>query len=243
MRDIDQMTHEAPYSVLSDRPDQLSTVCFQEEYIPEIDRKECRSIVKKDGEVDFGESKIVTEELAYLKSQFNAHMTFNVLTDIYSKIYQVDREAARTLELFSEILHHLVSSKRDEKVPLEIEIRCIECFIELQRTLNESVHVEFSYENKTPEEKIFPRILMGLVENAFKHGASNDPNHPLKLHLFIDEAIHFRVENIKSKQKRVHSNGIGIKNMVDLLDICYRGRYYLEVEEDASSYSCQLTLG
>ena len=239
MKDIDQMMRDAPFSVLP-RPSQAKAVCSHQAYIP---KNPCEGNRAADREVsDSKKDKVVVGELEYLKAQFNAHMTFNVLTEIYSRIYRVDKEAARTLELLSEILHYLINNKTDEKVPLRIEIRCIECFIELQRTLNESVHVEFSYENETPEEKVFPRILMGLVENAFKHGASNDPNHPLKLHLSIDEAIHFRVENVKNREKKVHSGGIGIKNMVNLLDICYRDHYYLEVEEDASSYSCQLTL-
>ena len=187
------------------------------------------------------EKQATQKELAFLKSQFNAHMTFNVLTDVYSKVYGVNQEAARALELLSDILRYSVDYEATQRIPVGVEIDCIRRFVELQRLLNQSVCVEFTCEGDY-EKEIFPRILIGLVENAFKHGISDDPDRPLRVRLSVKGDIRFEVENAKSKHRPASSHGIGTQNMKQMLDLHYKGCYQLHIEESDSSYLCQLRL-
>ena len=221
--------------------------CFMFYYrntIDQLKKQQIKQLQLRDKEVKLKdrENKVIQKELNFLKSQFNAHITFNILTSIYSKIYDVDEESACIIELFSDILHYSIDNNVHEEIPLEEEVSYIKNFIGLQKLLREDVYVDFSCRGDMSNVKIFPRIIIGLVENAFKHGVSNQPNQPIKINLIINGYLEFRVQNSKSKNKYVISNGIGNDNIIQSLEYYYTERYTFDVNESKDDYMCNLVI-
>ena len=221
--------------------------CFMFYYRNSIDKlkkQQAQELLIKDKEVALKarENKVIQKELNFLKSQFNAHITFNILTSIYSKIYDVDEESARIIELFSDILHYSIDNKVNEEIPLEEEVNYIKNFIDLQKLLREDVYVDFHCHGDVGSAKIFPRILIGLVENAFKHGVSSQPGQPIKLALVISGNVRFQVQNTKSKNRYIVSNGIGNDNIIQSLEHYYPERYTFDVDESDDDYLCNLVI-
>ena len=213
--------------------------------VSKLKERQAAELVIRDKTIELRsrENSIIQKELSFLKSQFNAHITFNVLTVIYNKIYNLDKEAAYVVELFSEILRYSADNRADSKISIKDEIQYLKNFIELQKIIKDKVCVQFICEGDAEDKKIFPRILINFVENAFKHGISNDANRPIICKLTMNGNIHFEIENAKgTREYAVSSHGIGTENLVQTLESYYSNRYILDIKESENYYRCSLML-
>ncbi|MFT7120681.1 MAG: LytS/YehU family sensor histidine kinase [Neolewinella sp.] len=93
---------------------------------------------------------------------------------------------------------------------------------------------------------IAPLILIGLVENAFKHGVRADPEGAtvaisLKLE---NEGLKFSVRN--SRPEEVASptgpHGLGLVNLRSQLELLYPNHHTLQIEDSATSFLVKLSL-
>lgn len=74
-----------------------------------------------------------TAELTFLRSQINPHFLFNTINDIYSLSYQQSDKAPTALLKLSEILRYMLREGKEDKVPLQSEIKYLENVVELQQ--------------------------------------------------------------------------------------------------------------
>jgi len=129
---------------------------------------------------------------------------------------------------------------------LNREIELIENYLSLEKIrYADRVKISFS-KNITGQEKIAPLLLLTFVENAFKHGVTDEINQA-KIDITIskkEEQLIFKVENskpitIESKEKR---ESIGLANIKKQLELLYPKAYDLIIENTASSFSANLKL-
>ena len=113
---------------------------------------------------------------------------------------------------------------------------------------DESENLEFSEEVEDKNAKIAPLILLSIVENAFKHGASGETeNAEIKIELEqAGNSFAFDVFNTKSsveqKDETDYTKGIGVENVRKQLDLVYPDRYIFDVEDGEKSYKVSLKL-
>jgi len=94
---------------------------------------------------------------------------------------------------------------------------------------------------------IAPLIFITFLENAFKHGVSN--NQPkawvnISIDISGSECV-YRVENSKLPAGAKDGNqksGIGLQNVKRRLDLSYPGRHALKVENLPDRYALQLNI-
>ena len=172
-------------------------------------------------------------ELQNLKSQLNPHFLFNTLNNIYSLI-QLDTSRAQQAVLdLSRMLRYVLYDSSRKEVPLAEEIAFLNDYIELMRIrLPRHVRVYVSLPETPSETPIAPLLFISLVENAFKHGVSNDkPSHiVIDLHE-IDSQLVCRIENScfpKTAESDRSGSGIGLQNLSRRLEMIYPGRYTFE---------------
>jgi two-component system LytT family sensor kinase len=193
-----------------------------------------------------GEKKraLLLKELGFLKNQFNSHITFNFLNFCYNQIHKSSNETAESIEIFSRMLRYSLNNKVGEKVNLENEIEHIEDFIKLQQLLNADIKVNFIKSNYySYPTLILPGILIALVENAFKHGNLNSNENPIRIEVAISlEFLNFKVSNEKNKHKINEPSGIGQHNLKQQLELLYKNKYTLKIEDKDNIYSSELTL-
>lgn len=116
-------------------------------------------------------------------------------------------------------------------------------FIAIQKCLSKQVYAEFRTEGEMGGVFILPMILAVFVENSFKHGAFNDPDHPVQILLSVKlDTLFFRAGNNKTKQTAIATTGIGLANVQQLLSIFYSGKHTLKIDETNTTYSTELTL-
>jgi two-component system LytT family sensor kinase len=131
----------------------------------------------------------------------------------------------------------------DEHVALFKEINYIAKFLKIQKCLHSEVFYEFNQEGSLEGKKIIPRLLIWLVENAFKHGQIMNKDFPIRMNLNSGpERIVFSVQNRKHLNKTVVKCGIGNRNIDQILELFYHGKYDLKVRESDHDYSVELSL-
>jgi len=172
------------------------------------------------------------DELDFLKSQFNSHLTFNFLNFIYSKALKSSEKAADAIGYFSDMLRYSLRINPQKEVGLEKELESLSNFADLQKCLDEQVCMEISHTGELGGITILPRILISFVEQAFREGIVNDFTHPVqvKLHVvtgsLIFEVWYVGLDNYKQDK------GTEEQHLKKYLDVYYGNNHRLEITEE-----------
>ena len=190
------------------------------------------------------ENQRLSAELAFLKSQINPHFLFNSLNSIYSLAYQKSDTAPEAILKLSEIMRYMLYESNDNKVDLAKELQYLQNYIDLQKIrFGNKAFVDFKITGEVGDQKIVPLLLIAFIENAFKHGVANDPSSPICLRINLDGThLHFFMENRKHMLNRDTEGGIGLNNVQRRLDLLYSGKYNLTIQDEANTYTCELSL-
>jgi len=190
------------------------------------------------------ENEKLIAELAFLKSQINPHFLFNSLNNIYSLAYQKAEKTPEAILKLSEIMRYMLYESNVDKVSLSDEIRYLENYIELQKLrFKDNIHIKFEIIGNPSGHKITPLILISFVENAFKHGIATDMDVPISITLNLSQdKLFFLVVNKKSELNKDITGGIGLPNVKRRLDLLYKNRYSLNIDDKNDIYSCELNL-
>lgn len=179
--------------------------------------------------------KIQSEaELQNLKSQLNPHFLFNTLNNIYSLIAISQERAQDTVHELSRLLRYVLYDSSRPQVLVEKDFNFVRNYIELMRIrLPEHVTLRTEIRAESPETMIAPLLFISLIENAFKHGVSN--NKPSLIEIKLTEKQKQLVCSIRNsyfpKNEQDNSgSGIGLTNLSRRLDLLY---------PDAHSFSCR----
>lgn len=190
------------------------------------------------------ETQRLTAELQFLKSQINPHFLFNSLNSIYSLAYQKSDTTPEAILKLSEIMRYMLYESNDNKVDLSKEIQYLQNYIDLQKIrFGDNAYIDLRIDGEITSQRIVPLLLIAFIENAFKHGVANDPEHPIKMVISLNhEQLHFYTENKKHTHNRDASGGIGLLNVKRRLDLLYPGKYTLTVKDEPDVYTCELSL-
>jgi sensor histidine kinase YesM len=178
-----------------------------------------------------------TIELQLLKSQIHPHFLFNTLNNLYSLTQKQSDQAPEIVLKLSGLLHYMLFECNAPEVYLTKEMAALQDYMELERLrygkrLTIQTHIQGDLEQK----KIAPLLLIPFVENAFKHGASQQLSQTcIELQLMVKgNHLFFEVINSKNASETgvIHSpgGGLGLKNVKKRLDLIYPQRYDLTIK-------------
>jgi two-component system, LytTR family, sensor histidine kinase AlgZ len=192
------------------------------------------------------ENEKLTAELTFLKAQINPHFLFNTLNNLYSLAFMNSPNTTEVIAKLSQMMRYMIYDSNHEKVLLSKEIEYIENYIDLEKLrLNNQIPIHFEVSGEVNQVKIVPLILITFLENAFKHGVSNNATDAyilVKLSIENQELI-YTVENSKLTKNNHEKSGIGLQNVKRRLDLSYSNKHYLEVQDEEKTYKICLTLG
>ncbi|MEO0571082.1 MAG: histidine kinase [Bacteroidota bacterium] len=190
-------------------------------------------------------------ELHALKAQIHPHFLFNTLNNLYALTVQKSENAPKMVESLSFMLDYVLYQCNDKFVPLSNEIALIRNYIALERLrFEDTIRIEstFDYDiNVEGKLRIAPLLLLPIIENAFKHGASQQLESPfVKIQLMVkDHSLFFDVVNSKEMgNANINSSlrqGIGTTNLRLQLQRLYRN-YAFENKDEGSFYHVQLRI-
>jgi two-component system LytT family sensor kinase len=185
-------------------------------------------------------------ELNYLKSQTNPHFLFNTLNNIYSLSRDKSDLAPESILRLSKILRYMLYETSGPYTAISQELKIIGDYIALEKLrYDQSLQVNFNHDIEDMNQAIPPLLLIPLVENAFKHGASETRTRP-----FVD--IHVSIKNrqllflVKNSTGDSPGNGkvsesIGLTNLRRQLELLYT-EYDLNLKQEAHEFMTTLKI-
>jgi two-component system, LytTR family, sensor histidine kinase AlgZ len=195
------------------------------------------------------ENERLTAELNFLKAQINPHFLFNTLNNLYYLAYTQSSNTTEVIAKLSQMMRYMIYDSNYPLVPLSKEIEYMENYISLERLrLNEQIPIKFVIEGGNPQDfLIAPLIFITFLENAFKHGVSN--NHPkawvnITIQIKGNECVYI-VENSKipfTIREAEQKSGIGLQNVKRRLLLSYPEKHRLTVDDLKDRYSVQLNI-
>jgi len=194
------------------------------------------------------ELKLKEAELKLLKAQIHPHFLFNTLNNLYGLTLEKSNEAPGLVLRLSEILNYILYRCNEPRVSVSDELENLINYIEIEKIrYSEKLKVNVDFPVVTDGLKIAPLILLPFVENAFKHGVSNNPGQAF-VHTsitLIDQTLKFKIENSKNPLQNKndnYKNGIGLNNVKKRLKHIYPERHILKMDNKEEIYSVNLTL-
>ena len=116
-------------------------------------------------------------ELKTIKSHINPHFIFNALNSIRALIDENPTRARHAITELSNILRSSLQSEHQETVSLERELSIVKDYLALEHIrFEDRLRVEYHIDEETLDMPIPPMMLQTLVENAIKHGISQQIN-------------------------------------------------------------------
>ncbi len=195
------------------------------------------------------ENEKANAELNFLKAQIHPHFLFNTLNNLYALTLQKSDKAPETVLKLSEMMDYMLYQCTSPSVSIGKEIALVQNYIDLETLrYGERLDLKFDCAVDNENSKIAPMILLSLVENAFKHGASGAIGRPrIQIDMQLkNEQLRFHISNSKvaqpMKDQRNFRKGIGGSNIKRQLELIYPGRYELKTNEEENSYEVQLAI-
>ncbi len=191
------------------------------------------------------QKKIV--ELKALKNQLNPHFLFNTLNSLYALTIEQSDVAPEVVKRLSGILDYMLYRCDEQYVPIEKEIELIENYLALEQIRYEDRAI-ISLKNTVDRPvKIAPLLLLTFIENAFKHGVSQELGMATVTMTvgLADEDIVFTIANTKAPQAAVKPPGqkpIGLTNIERQLAFLYPNEHQLTIEDGDERYRVVLRL-
>jgi LytS/YehU family sensor histidine kinase len=180
-------------------------------------------------------------ELQLLKSQIHPHFLFNTLNNVYYLTLTASQKAPEMLEKLSDMLRYILNECNRPYVSLEKEIKMVEDYMALEKIrYGERLKMDLEIKGNYKQKMISPLLLIPLVENSFKHGASKMLLQPwVDLRITIEgQHLLFLLSNSRPEEATLvqHNGHIGLNNVKKRLQLLYPNAHELSITRGADSY-------
>lgn len=192
-----------------------------------------------------------TADLQFLRTQINPHFLFNALNTLYGTalLENSERTSEGILKL-GDMMRFMLQENHQDKIQLGQEINYMRNYIDLQLLRiqpSPDIRIETSIKDTMSDKCIAPMLLIPFVENAFKHGISQQHKSWIKISLscsgeklYLDVYNSLHAKNEKDPEK--DRLGVGLENVKQRLLLLYPGKHELVVRETTQEYFVHLTL-
>jgi len=190
-------------------------------------------------------AKLAAEaQLTALRSQINPHFLFNALTTIGYLIQSSPDKAFQTLLHLTKLLRGVLSST-GEFSTLGQELKLIENYLDIERArFEEKLSVSIDVPVTLESVRVPSLILQPLVENAIKHGVSENKNGgevrisakigAKKGEMLLTLSV-FDTGAGKKAVSRKDGSGVGLKNVRERLSSYYGKKAALTLDRDTET--------
>jgi hypothetical protein len=191
--------------------------------------------VKKQQEWLHAQNEKITAELQLLKAQVHPHFLFNTLNNIYSFSLENSPKTPELILKLSSLLSYMLYDCKAEEVLLEKEIEVMKDYIDLEKErYGNNIEISLNIEGDLKDKYVAPLLLLPFLENAFKHGTSEQLEKPwLSLDLVVKHnTMRCKVVNSKNEFVAVSENGIGIQNVKKRLMFLYPNKHEVKITDE-----------
>ncbi|MBS1605331.1 MAG: histidine kinase [Bacteroidetes bacterium] len=185
----------------------------------------------------------ITAELQLLKAQVHPHFLFNTLNNIYSFSLDGSPKTPELILKLSSLLSYMLYDCKAEEVRLEKEVEIMKNYIGLEKErYGDTIEISWTAEGDISGHFISPLLMLPFLENAFKHGASEQIEKPwMAVDLSVaNNILKFKITNSKNEYISLSNNGIGIDNVKRRLQLLYPGKHELKINDEGDFFAVSL---
>jgi two-component system sensor histidine kinase AlgZ len=201
--------------------------------------------MRKQKQFLLAEKEKATAELQLLKAQIHPHFLFNTLNNIYSFSMKGSQKTTEMIAQLSSLLSYVLYDCRNSDVLLEKEIEVMKNYINLEKErYGNKLEVSINIEGDIEHKRVAPLLLLPFIENAFKHGTSEQLDKPwLSIDISVKQNI-LRCKVLNSKNELYHNDqiGIGIENVKKRLSYLYNDKHELKLNDEVNFFAVSLML-
>lgn len=187
----------------------------------------------------------ITAELQLLKSQVHPHFLFNTLNNIYSFSLEKSPKTPGLILKLSSLLNYMLYYCKTDEVRLEKEIEIMKNYIDLEKErYANKIEISWNVEGNIKDKSIAPLLMLPFLENAFKHGLSEQIEKPwLGVEISVRQNnLHCKITNSKNEHVPYSHHGIGINNVQKRLEFLYPGKHELGIAGEKDFFIVSLTI-
>ncbi len=187
-------------------------------------------------------------ELQLLRGQIHPHFLFNTLNNLYGLALEKSNQLPDAILRLSGLLDALLYRSHDSLVPLATELKLVEDYVSLEQLrFEDRLALSWKVTGAVDAYAIAPFLLFPFLENAFKHGFSENTE---SLELLVEARVmegqlHFRVVNSIAAAvpgRGAVPGGIGLKNVQKRLELQYPQKHQLAISASDTHYHITLAL-
>lgn len=185
-------------------------------------------------------------ELRALKGQLHPHFLFNTINNLYALArVKSDKTAPVALKL-AQLLRYVLYESQKPGVAIGQEIQLLRDYVALEHLRFDEgrLSVQMNVELDEPRQEIAPLLLLPLVENAFKHGVSEQRDAAeVNIHILLkDKVLQMIVQNSAPSETPETQPGIGLQNLRRQLELLYPGRHEWHAVREKNTFVATLTI-
>jgi LytS/YehU family sensor histidine kinase len=194
------------------------------------------------------ENQHIQTQLSSLRSQINPHFLFNSLNVIYAMALEKEVDITKAIVELSDVLRYVIYDSDTERVSLKDEIKLLQNYISFQKyRVQISDIVNFKIDVKNENFKIYPMLLLPLLENSYKYGITdNDSFETIQVNLSQDKnQFKFVISNANTGLKnQLDSNysGVGLENLKNNLHLVYPKQHQFNIKNTPETFTVTIQI-
>jgi two-component system, LytTR family, sensor histidine kinase AlgZ len=186
-----------------------------------------------------------TAQMELLKAQLHPHFLFNTLNNIYAFALENSPKTPQMILKLSSLLSYMLYDCKADEVLLEKEVEVMKHYMDLEKErYGERIEISVNIEGDICDKYITPLLILPFLENAFKHGTS-EQLHMAWMSVDIaveDYLLKCKVVNSKNESQSFQEDGVGISNLKKRLELLYQGQYDLKLADEGEFFAASLVL-
>jgi LytS/YehU family sensor histidine kinase len=144
----------------------------------------------------------------------------------------------------------MIYESRADFISLTHEIELIKNYVELEKyRYGDEIDISMTFSGDLEGKLIRPLLLLPLLENAFRHGTTENLDQKwISLDLNVERnTMHFKLANSRNSENLVQQipdeeKGMSLENVKRRLEILYPGEHYLMIKEEQDIFLIKLEL-
>lgn len=186
----------------------------------------------------------LNSELNFLKAQIHPHFLFNTLNNLYALTLNNSPASPGVVLDLSQILRYMLYECNTDYVPLKKDVEIINNYIALEKLRHgDKLELNLKIKGEITGQQIAPLLMIPLIENAFKHGASEMIEDAwINIVLEVEPySIKLKVSNSKPLENhqghRSHFGKIGLANVRKRLELIYPETHHFMVHDEEDMFA------
>lgn len=190
----------------------------------------------------------IQTQLSALRAQINPHFLFNSLNVIYAMALEKKEDITTAIIELSDVLRYVIYDSDTERVSLKDELKLIKNYIAFQKYRGQSKNiVNLDIQVQDENFKIYPMLLLPLLENAYKYGFSGtDTSEKISIKIVQNNSnFSFKIQNKNHNaqhQLQDDYSGIGLQNLENNLKLVYPNQHIFNIQETDETFTVAISI-